>query len=106
MKFMVLPKMSTIKPPRVSIYTTHDGICQNLLAQKFDQKVPNLVWASDFTYVKDSLTLGGNAVLWRSSPADFAYPAARDVCENTMTGERDIFVKKCPEHLDNVCLQV
>lgn len=47
---MSLPKMSTDKPPR----TRHQdqGECDNHLHQEFNQKAPNLVWASDFTYIK------------------------------------------------------
>ncbi|MCM1150377.1 MAG: IS3 family transposase, partial [Butyricicoccus sp.] len=52
MKGMKLPKMSTAKPPKAAASKEDAGICQNLLAQKFDQKAPNLVWVSDFTYVK------------------------------------------------------
>lgn len=29
-----------------------EGVCQNLLSQKFDQKAPNLVWVCDFIYVE------------------------------------------------------
>lgn len=52
MKEMQLPKMSTVKPPKAAIGKTDAGVCQNLLAQKFDQKAPNMVWVSDFTYVR------------------------------------------------------
>ena len=53
MKEMKLPKMSTVKPPKAAKADKEDaGACQNLLAQQFDQKAPNLVWVSDFTYVK------------------------------------------------------
>lgn len=52
MKQMKLPKMSTIKPPKAAAYKEDEGVCQNLLSRKFDQKVPNLVWVCDFTYVK------------------------------------------------------
>lgn len=51
-KQMKLPKMSTVKPPRVAASKENTGVCQNLLSQRFDQKAPNLVWVSDFTYVK------------------------------------------------------
>lgn len=53
MKEMKLPKMSTVKPPKAAKVDKVDvGLCPNLLAQQFDQKAPNLVWVSDFTYVK------------------------------------------------------
>ena len=52
MKQMNLPQMSTVKPPKVVADKGNDGVCQNLLAQRFDQKAPNLVWVCDFTYVK------------------------------------------------------
>ncbi len=51
MKAMKLPKMSTVKP--FAQYAKSDNIsCQNLLKQKFNPDKPNLVWASDITYVK------------------------------------------------------
>lgn len=52
MKQMKLPKMSTIKPPKVAASKEESSVCQNLLCQRFDQKAPNLVWVCDFTYVK------------------------------------------------------
>lgn len=52
MKEMNLPKMSTVKPPKPAPNKEEPGICQNLLSQKFDQKAPNMVWVSDFTYIK------------------------------------------------------
>ena len=52
MKQMKLPKMSTVKPPKAAVNKENDGVCQNLLSQRFDQKAPNLVWVCDFTYVK------------------------------------------------------
>lgn len=52
MKQMKLPRMSTVKPPRASACKENEGVCQNLLSQRFDQKAPNLVWVCDFTYVK------------------------------------------------------
>ena len=52
MKQMKLPKMSTVKPPKTAADKEDPGVCQNLLAQRFDQKAPNLVWVCDFTYVK------------------------------------------------------
>ena len=51
MKNLQLPKMSTEKP-----YKKHkhkdNGDCTNHLQQEFNQKAPNIVWASDFTYIK------------------------------------------------------
>lgn len=52
MKQMKLPKMSTVKPPKNKPSGECVGTCENLLAQSFDQKAPNTVWVSDFTYVK------------------------------------------------------
>ena len=52
MKQMKLPKMSTVKPPKTAAGKEDTGVCQNLLAQRIDQKAPNLVWICDFTYVK------------------------------------------------------
>lgn len=51
MKQMKLPKISTVKLPKATVSKEDPGVCQNLLSQKFDQKFPNLVWVSDFTYV-------------------------------------------------------
>lgn len=50
MNSMKLPKMSTDKPRRCK--HTDNGDCNNRLHQEFNQKAPNLVWASDFTYIK------------------------------------------------------
>jgi transposase InsO family protein len=51
MKSMVLPKMSTVKP--VSTYTkSEQADLKNILERKFNLDEPNLVWASDITYVK------------------------------------------------------
>ena len=44
MKQMNLPKMSTVKPPKLKSSTEETGICTNLLAQQFNQPAPNLVW--------------------------------------------------------------
>jgi transposase InsO family protein len=52
MKDMKLPKMSTVKPPHSKSVAAPSGACHNLLAQRFDQKAPNMVWVCDFTYVK------------------------------------------------------
>ena len=52
MKQMNLPKMSTVKPPKLKSSTEETGICTNLLAQQFNQPAPNLVWRCDFTYVR------------------------------------------------------
>ena len=53
MKTLQLPKMSTIKP---FLHKKHidTGSFSNHLQQAFQQKAPNLVWASDFTYIKVS----------------------------------------------------
>ncbi len=52
MKEMNLSKMSTVKPPRPPKQSDDSQAFQNLLAQKFDQPAPNLVWVCDFTYVR------------------------------------------------------
>lgn len=51
MKTLDLPKMSTIKP-RHSTLHHNTGEYTNHLQQDFNQKAPNLVWTSDFTYIK------------------------------------------------------
>jgi len=51
MKSMSLPKMSTVKP----VYTKtvlEQGDCVNHLGKRFNPASPNLVWASDITYVR------------------------------------------------------
>lgn len=50
MNSMNLPKLSTDKPHRGKY--SANGECNNHLHQEFNQKAPNLVWASDFTYIK------------------------------------------------------
>ena len=50
MSSMQLPKMSTIKPKRG--HHKDSGECPNHLNQEFDQKAPDLAWASDFTYIR------------------------------------------------------
>jgi transposase InsO family protein len=53
MKTLQLPRMSTVKPYRN--YRHKDtGNCTNHLHQEFNQKSPDIVWASDFTYIKVS----------------------------------------------------
>ena len=51
MKTLQLPRMSTDKPRRHGNHSDN-GDCTNHLHQEFNQKAPNLVWASDFTYIK------------------------------------------------------
>ena len=51
MKTLQLPKMSTDKP-RHKAANSDCGPCNNHLQQDFQQKAPNLVWASDITYLK------------------------------------------------------
>ena len=50
MNSMKLPRLSTVKPHR----NPHqdNGVCDNHVQQEFNQKAPNLVWASDFTYIR------------------------------------------------------
>ena len=50
MSSMNLPKLATDKPKRGK--HSENGECNNHLHQEFNQKAPNLVWASDFTYIK------------------------------------------------------
>lgn len=52
MKTMNLPKMSTTKPHFKRNTAEIGGKCENILKQNFDQPQPNLVWVSDFTYIK------------------------------------------------------
>ena len=52
MKTMNLPKMSTVKPPKRSSAKAEDCHGSNILAQNFDQPAPNMVWVSDFTYIR------------------------------------------------------
>ena len=51
MKSLQLPKLSTEKPFRPHKHN-ENGKCANHLQQDFNQKAPNLVWVSDFTYIK------------------------------------------------------
>ena len=51
MKSMQLPAMSTDKSHHSGRHKDN-GKCTNHLQQKFNQKAPNTVWASDFTYIK------------------------------------------------------
>ena len=51
MKNLQLPKMSTIKPYKAQKHQDSSN-CTNHLQQKFDQKSPNIVWVSDFTYIR------------------------------------------------------
>ena len=51
MKTLNLPRMSTDKPHH-SHKHQENGDCTNHLQQEFQQKAPNLVWVSDFTYIK------------------------------------------------------
>lgn len=52
LKTMNLPKMSTVKKPKPAASGGNNGTCKNILAQQFEQPAPNLVWVSDFTYIK------------------------------------------------------
>lgn len=51
MRSMDLPKMSTEKP-KPACRRTDNSECTNHLQQRFSQDAPNLVWASDITYLK------------------------------------------------------
>lgn len=52
MHSMQLPPISTIKPKSISRPKELSGCYANHLHQAFHQKAPNLVWTSDFTYLK------------------------------------------------------
>ena len=54
MRSMELPKMSTDRPKHRPSHPsrTEDNACRNHLKQRFSQDAPNLVWVSDFTYIK------------------------------------------------------
>lgn len=51
MNTLQLPKMSTDKPKGHTQHSDSEN-CPNHLQQQFRQKAPNLVWASDITYLK------------------------------------------------------
>lgn len=51
MKILQLPQMSIEKPYRNYKHKDNSD-CTNHLHQEFNQKSPNLVWASNFTYIK------------------------------------------------------
>ena len=51
MKSMILPKMSTAKPMSAKM-ESEQGECKNHLKQRFNPDKPNIVWASDITYVR------------------------------------------------------
>lgn len=51
MKTLQLPKMSTEKP-RKQYQNPDSSNCTNHLRQEFNQTSPNIVWVSDFTYIK------------------------------------------------------
>jgi len=53
MRTLQLPRMSTDKPFRNHKHRDN-GECTNHLHQEFNQKAPDMVWASDFTYIKVS----------------------------------------------------
>ena len=53
MELLQLPKMSTQKPFHPHKHN-ENGEFTNHLHQDFNQKAPNLVWASAFTYLKAS----------------------------------------------------
>ena len=46
-----LPRMSTDKPYK-NYHHKDTGLCADHLQQEFNQKSPNIVWTSDFTYIK------------------------------------------------------
>lgn len=51
MKTPQLPRMSTEKPYH-NYRHRNNGTCSNHLHQEFNQKAPNIVWVSDFTYIR------------------------------------------------------
>ena len=50
MRSMTLPKPSSVKPKRNP--QKDSGECHNLLRRQFHPSAPNLVWVSDFTYLR------------------------------------------------------
>jgi len=54
MRSMSLPKPSTVKPKRNP--QKDSGECNDLLRRQFHQSAPNLVWVSDFTYLRVNRT--------------------------------------------------
>ena len=52
MRSMQLPSMSTVKPKSAPQQKDSSDCYADHLHQDFNQKAPNLVWASDFTYIK------------------------------------------------------
>lgn len=52
LKSMKLPQMSPKKPPKSAKTKDAEGECHNLLKQEFNPFAPNMVWVSDFTYIK------------------------------------------------------
>ena len=52
MRSMDLPKMATDKPKHNYNRKADNSVCTNHLKQQFSQDAPNLVWVSDFTYIK------------------------------------------------------
>lgn len=45
--------MSTVKPLKASkTKGEENGVCINVLSQKFEQAAPNLAWICDFTYIR------------------------------------------------------
>ena len=52
MKTLTLPRMSTDKPFQSYKRSENAKECPNHLKQNFNPKAPNIVWASDFTYIK------------------------------------------------------
>ena len=51
MRTLQLPRMSTEKPFR-NYRHKNNGECTNHLHQEFNQRCPNIVWFSDFTYIR------------------------------------------------------
>ena len=51
MRTLQLPHMSTEKPFR-NYRHKDNGECTNHMHQEFNQKCPNIVWVSDFTYIR------------------------------------------------------
>ena len=54
MRSMTLPKPSSIKPKRTP--QKDSGECHDLLCRQFHPSAPNLVWVSDFTYLRVNRT--------------------------------------------------
>ena len=51
MRTLQLPRMSTDRPYK-NYHHKDTGLCTDHLQQQLDQKSPNIIWTSDFAYIK------------------------------------------------------